>query len=179
MSRHYSYRVDHDLGFAPHIDGALCTVCGCKTTTVERWAQVGSWVIGIGGNGTGRPDKLIYAMRVDAIPAFRNFARDSPRQSAYLRKKVSSDAPVLVSHHFFYFGDHAITLPRSLRHIIIGSQGCRRLDDADVEALDQLLSRRHGVGVHGLPNGPNTRMEPARPSCCALRSPRRAAHSQR
>src|SRR5258705_13245902 len=26
--RHYVYRVDHDLGFAPHISGNLCTVCG-------------------------------------------------------------------------------------------------------------------------------------------------------
>jgi len=40
VPKHHSYRVDHDLGFAPHVDGALCTVGGCKTTTVERWAEL-------------------------------------------------------------------------------------------------------------------------------------------
>src|SRR5437588_13064727 len=69
--KHYSYRVDHDLGFAPHISGRVCTVCGCKSTTVEKWATAGSWVIGIGGRGTGKPNKLIYAMQVTATPSYQ------------------------------------------------------------------------------------------------------------
>ena len=146
-------------------------MCGCKTTTVERWAEVGSWIVGIGGNGTGRPGKLIYAMRVDATPTFRRFSKESPRQSAYLREHgISQNAPVLVSRHFFYFGDSAITLPKFLSHIIIDYQGCKRLDDADVEALDGLLSGRHGVGIHGRPNGHNPKLH-SRPTHPCFRPP--------
>lgn len=31
---------------------------GCKVATVERWAEVGSGFIGIGGRGTGQPNEL-------------------------------------------------------------------------------------------------------------------------
>src|SRR5687767_10916373 len=64
MAKHYVYRMDHDTGFAPRVSKGTCTLCGCKTTTVEAWANPGSWIIGIGGKGTGRPDALIYALKV-------------------------------------------------------------------------------------------------------------------
>ena len=55
MPKHYVYRLDHDTGFAPNIEYRICTLSGCKKTTIERWAERGSWVIGIGGNNTGKP----------------------------------------------------------------------------------------------------------------------------
>ena len=59
MPKHYIYRIDHDEGFAPNVDFGVCTLCGCKKTSVEKWAQEGSWVVGVGGNNTGKPNKLI------------------------------------------------------------------------------------------------------------------------
>ena len=32
--------------------------CSCKIATVERWAEVGSGFIGIGGKGTRQPNEL-------------------------------------------------------------------------------------------------------------------------
>jgi hypothetical protein len=52
MGKNYVYRMDHDTGFAPHTEGELCFLSGCKKTTVELWARENSWVIGIGGKGT-------------------------------------------------------------------------------------------------------------------------------
>src|SRR5438876_951546 len=78
MAKHYSYRVDHDTGFAPHVEGGLCMLCGCKKRTVERWAKAGSWVVGIGGNNTGKPDSLIYAMKVDEILTCSEFKKTRP-----------------------------------------------------------------------------------------------------
>jgi hypothetical protein len=150
-ARHYSYRIDHDLGFAPHIQRRICTLCGCKKTTIEKWAQAGSWVVGIGGNGTGKPNLLIYALKVQETLPYSEFKRRHPAQSAYLlRKRIRADAPVLVSHHFYYFGDQAIDVGAKLSHIVPHTQGCKRLEGPDIELLKALLSP-YTSGKHGKP----------------------------
>jgi hypothetical protein len=159
--KHYSYRVDHDLGFAPHISGRVCTLCGCKSTTIEKWATAGSWVIGIGGRGTGKPNKLIYAMQVTTTQSYNELRRSRPSAAAYLRPhRIPEDARVLLSDHFYYFGDNAQTIPQSLTHIIHPAQGCRRLSDQDIEKVCRLILDRFGIGRHGTPNN-----APGRPSC--------------
>jgi hypothetical protein len=153
MPKHYVYRVDHDLGFAPHVEGGICTVCGCKSTSVERWATMGSFVVGLGGLGTRHPDAIIYAMRVEATPTLGEFIKRYPRRSRYLINiGISLDAPVLFSRNYYYFGDHAVALPRSLRHIIFDRQGCKKLTEDDVLSLERFLSRRYSIGRHGRPN---------------------------
>lgn len=167
QARHYAYRMDHDLGFAPHLNRSVCTLCGCKMTTVERWASPGSWVVGIGGNGTGKPNKLIYAMRIDRAYAFSEFRRTHPRASVYLEGRgIPLDVPVLTSRHYYYFGDQAIRLPPALARLVVHTQGCRRLSDRDVHLLDHYLSARYEVGRHGYPNGPHPGLPPSRRARC-------------
>jgi hypothetical protein len=145
--------MDHDTGFAPHVARGVCTLCGCKTTTVEAWAEPGSWVIGIGGKGTGKPDALIYALKVKANPTVAVFARQSPRRAVYLAKKsINPRSKVLVGRQFYYFGDNAVSLPSNLKHIIVHAQGCKTVSDDDVERLGNYLAKRFGPGVHGHPN---------------------------
>jgi hypothetical protein len=145
--------MDHDTGFAPNTSKGTCTLCGCKTTTVEAWAEPGSWIIGIGGKGTGRPDALIYALKVEANPSLREFRRTSPKRAAYLDVNwLKPSAKVLVGRHFYYFGKNAVSLPSNLRHLIIRAQGCKTAADEDVVALDADLAARYGPGVHGVPN---------------------------
>jgi hypothetical protein len=62
MPKNYVYRMTHDTGFAPNLKYGICTLSGCKKNTIEVDAKRGSWVIGIGGNNTSKPNKLIYAM---------------------------------------------------------------------------------------------------------------------
>lgn len=154
MVWHYLYRVDHDLGFAPHIWRGVCSVCGCKRSTIERWARKGSWVVGIGGKGTGKSNKLIYAMQVDDTPTYEQFRREHPANAAYLAGHgIPLDAPVLVARRlFYYFGDHALPLPRELAHIVHPTQGCKRLTDADIELLRTNVLDHFEPGRHGRPN---------------------------
>jgi hypothetical protein len=153
MAKHYVYRMDHDTGFAPHVARSICTLCGCKTTTVEAWAEPGSWIIGIGGKGTGKPDALIYALKVKANPTVAEFKRQSPRRAAYLAgKSVSPVSKILVSHHFYYLGNNAVSLRSDLEHLIIRAQGCKKVSENDVERLDGYLAKRFGLGMHGRPN---------------------------
>jgi hypothetical protein len=156
MAKHYVYRMDHDTGFAPHVSEGLCTLCGCKTTTVEAWAKPGSWIIGIGGKGTGRPDALIYALRVEANPTLAEFQRQSPRRAAYLAgRSLKASTKVLVARHFYYLGSSAMSLPANLEHLMIRAQGCKTMADDDVARLDAYLAEQVGPGVHGLPNNPS------------------------
>ena len=141
MAKHYVYRMDHDTGFAPHVSKTVCTLCGCKLTTVEAWAEPGSWVIGIGGNGTGRPDALIYALKFATTPTLGDLRRQSPHRAAYLAgRSLKPSAKVLVSHHFYYFGSNAVPLPSNLAHLIIARQGCKLSQRRELEAVAQ----RHG-----------------------------------
>ncbi|MEO8298741.1 MAG: hypothetical protein ABI574_13140 [Burkholderiales bacterium] len=153
MPRHYSYRVDHDLGFAPHVWRNVATVCGCKVTTIERWADVGSWVVGTGGNGTGQPNKLIYAMKVTGTPTYEQFKTNHPANAAYLSPApIPSKARVLVSRgEFYYFGVHALSLPSDLTNIVHPVQGCKRLTEQDIERLTRFLAKLKR-GKHGRPN---------------------------
>lgn len=162
MPKHYVYRMDHDTGFAPRVARGRFTLAGCKRTTVELWARPGSWVVGIGGKGTSQPHRLIYAMRVDDNPTRRGFARAHPRAARYLcRRGLSPDAPVLLSTHFFYFGDKAPKLPPSLKNFRIDRQGAWRLNDSDIAALQRFLAR-YRPGKHGEPN--NRNVAPSRPT---------------
>jgi hypothetical protein len=163
--------MDHDTGFAPRVARGRCTLAGRKRTTVEVWAGSGSWIVGIGGKGTGQPDRLIYAMRVDDNPTRRSFARAHPRAAEYLRRAIPPNAPVLLSTHFFYFGDNAPAPPPSLKNIKIDRQGAWRLGDSDIAALQEFLAK-YRPGKHGQPNNRKGCPEPtdphhacARPAC--------------
>ncbi len=85
ISKNYVYRIDHDTGFAPNVKYGICTLSGCKKTTIEQWAQKGSWVIGIGGNNTGKSDKLIYAMEVEENLLYSQFSTDFRRALTVIR----------------------------------------------------------------------------------------------
>ncbi len=175
MPTHYIYRMDHDVGFAPHVEGGIITLCGCKSTSVERWAAKGSFVVGIGGLGTGHPDAIIYAMRLEDTPTLADFIKRYPRRSRYLLNLgIPMDAPVLFSRKYYYFGDQAVALPSSLRHMIINRCGCKKLNEADVRSLEGFLSRRHAIGAHGRPNNAPSNL-PSNASCgCSARFPARS-----
>ena len=155
MPKNYIYRVDHDTGFAPNIASGLCSLCGCKKITIEQWSQKGSWVIGIGGNNTGKPNKLIYAMEVEENLLYTQFKNRFPRRSKYLEGRCKADAPVLISRKFYYFGDKAIGLPKELDNIMIHQHGCKCISKEDIEKLHahiKSVTKGAGFGSYGLPN---------------------------
>src|ERR1035441_4540058 len=162
--KNYTYRLDHDTGFAPHVAEGVCTLCGCKTTTIEAWAKSGSWIVGIGGNRTGKTDRLIYAMEVESNSTVAEFRRLFPEVTGYLRgHKISATASILMSRRFYYFGDSAISLPPRLRQaLIIPTQGCRTVPRKDIDRLVAYLEKAYSVGKHGDPNQPT----PKTPTKC-------------
>lgn len=153
--KHYVYRLDHDTGFAPHAQHHVCTLCGCKVNTIEAWARAGSWVIGIGGNGTGKPNLLIYAMLVESTPTVDELRRGSPDLVSYLLgHEIEGDARILVSRFYYYFGKNAVAVPQNLRHdLLFRSQGCKRVGNETIAQFASYLRRKYPTpGVYGEPN---------------------------
>ena len=82
MSKVYVYVVDRDFGFAPNPFHGYCTLATCKPG-IRSGAEVGDWVIGVGGarlNATGR---CIFAMRITQKLTFNEYWTSL----AYLDKK--------------------------------------------------------------------------------------------
>ncbi len=148
MPKHYVYRMDHDTGFAPNVNYGLCSLAGCKQNTVEKNAEKGSWIIGIGGNNTGKPNRIIYVMEVEEKLPINQFKKQYPKKSKYLtqdRKYTNA----LVSRKFYYFGNKAIDLPEQLQHIIWKRRGCKCMSDEDINKLKRYVSERYSYGKLG------------------------------
>lgn len=172
MGKHYSYRIDHDKGFAPNPYNEVCTLSGCKTRkkdgtrNIENLAQNNNWIIGIGGNNTGKPDKLIYAMKVKENISYDEFLKKYPGKSKYLSRKKAGER-VLVSKNFYYLGNKAINLPDKLSHLITNAQGykTKSISDKDIKLLEKHLHKK-GFEEYGKYGEPNNKEESEDKGCC-------------
>lgn len=154
--------MDRDTEFAPNTSFGICSLTGCKNSktgkrrNIEELAERGSWVIGIGGKGTNRPDKLIYAMEIESNLSLDQFREKYPGKSKYL-KGHTPGSYVLVSRKFYYFGVNAIDVPKEIEHIIIDRQGFRKVSDECIKKLKSHLSKKYEYGVYGDPNNSETK----------------------
>lgn len=71
-SRVYVYVVKYDLGFAPNPFGGVCTLACCKPD-IRRVAQIGDWVVGMGGRDLKATGRCIFAMRVTRHMTFNEY----------------------------------------------------------------------------------------------------------
>lgn len=71
----YMYVVARDFGFAPNPFHGVCTLATCKPV-VRRMADIGDWVIGMGGKKLKAVDCCIFAMRVTEALSFNQYWLD-------------------------------------------------------------------------------------------------------
>lgn len=84
MPRVYIYVVARDFGFAPNPFHGACTLATCKAD-VRRTAQVGDWVIGMGGDRLKATGRCLFAMQVTSTLTFDEYWGDP----AYRAKRPS------------------------------------------------------------------------------------------
>lgn len=72
MADTYIYVVDRDFGFAPNPFHGILTLATCKPR-IRSAAQVGDWVIGVGGSRLKRGGHCIYGMRVTDTLTFEEY----------------------------------------------------------------------------------------------------------
>ena len=112
--RLYMYVVARDFGFAPNPFHGSCTLACCKPA-IRSTAEVGDWVVGMGGSKLKAVGKCIFAMQVTqsmsfneywADPEFRSKrpVRNGSRRmmigdSIYCRDNENNEWSQLNSHH--------------------------------------------------------------------------------
>jgi Nucleotide modification associated domain 2 len=72
MSRLYIYVVDRDFGFAPNPFHGFCTLATCKPK-IRNAAEIGDWVVGMGGSRLKASGKCIFAMRISNKITFNEY----------------------------------------------------------------------------------------------------------
>ena len=100
MGRVYIYVVARDFGFAPNPFHGFCTLATCKPR-IRRKAEMGDWVIGMGGDRLNATGKCIYAMRVSAKVNFNEYWTNP----AYMDKKPvrNGSRKMMVGDNIYYF----------------------------------------------------------------------------
>lgn len=88
----YIYVVDRDFGFAPNPFHGYCTLATCKPE-IRRAAQVGDWVMGVGGRRLKATGRCIYLMKVSEILTFDTYWADPRFQ---VKKAVRNGSPVMM-----------------------------------------------------------------------------------
>jgi hypothetical protein len=76
MARVYIYVVDRDFGFAPNPFHGVCTLATCKPI-IRRTAQVGDWIIGMGGTRLNATGRCVFGMQVEECMTFDDYWNDS------------------------------------------------------------------------------------------------------
>ena len=100
MSKVYIYVVDRDFGFAPNPFHGCCTLATCKPG-IRKMANLGDWVIGLGGGRLKATGRCIFAMRVSKKFTFNNYWSDPN----YLDKKPvrNGSSRMMVGDNIYYF----------------------------------------------------------------------------
>lgn len=98
------YVVDRDFGFAPNPFHGYCTLATCKPV-IRRTAQVGDWVIGMGGARLKASGRCIFAMRITEKLTFNKYL-SNPK---FLDKKPvrNGSRKMMVGDNIYYFNEDA------------------------------------------------------------------------
>lgn len=75
MDQVYIYVVARDFGFAPNPFHGTCSLATCKAD-LRRVAQVGDWVIGMGGGRLKATGRCIFAMKVTETATYEEYWED-------------------------------------------------------------------------------------------------------
>ena len=93
------YVVDRDFGFAPNPFHGYCTLATCKARIRAR-AQVGDWVVGMGGARLKATGQCIFAMKTTAAISFNSYWFDP---SYHDKKPVrNGSSKMMVGDNIYY-----------------------------------------------------------------------------
>lgn len=71
----YIYVADRDFGFAPNPFHWYCTLATCKAR-IRQSAQIGDWIMGVGGKRLNATGKCIYLIKVTETMSFDEYWND-------------------------------------------------------------------------------------------------------
>ena len=88
----YIYVVDRDFGFAPNPFHGCCTLATCKPN-IRAHAQIGDWIMGVGGRRLNATGKCVFLLKVTEILTFNDYWSDTRFQK---KKPVRNGSLVMM-----------------------------------------------------------------------------------
>lgn len=173
----FSYVVDHDTGFAPNPYFGICSLAHCKfgkkKKNIVESAEVGDWIIGTGGKSkkSSGHGTVIYAMQVDEKLSLKQYYNDK-RFREKKRIKISFENSrgdnltefknvtnrfALLSYHYFYFGENAITFPDKFKNhntFPLEKKGPNYKSNFDENYIHEFLEWLHSKYSPGIKGNP-------------------------
>lgn len=139
MSRAYIYVVDRDFGFAPNPFHGCCTLATCKPR-IRKGAQVGDWVVGMGGARLEATGRCIFAMRISEAVTFDGYWTD-PR---YFDKKPvrNGSRKMMVGDNIYHRGQDGRWLQVDSHHSFDDGSPNPHNVERDT-SVDRVLVSRH------------------------------------
>ena len=192
----FSYVLKHDYGLAPNPFGDFCTLAVCKPDIRKnKNLKIGDWVIGTAGQRLGKPNQLIYAMKVEEKISFEDYWSDPRFQykkpitngslvqmygdnfyhkdkntgkwiqenSAHSETSTSpnlthldtdiSGKQVLISQHFYYWGDCAPEVPDDFLEVIHKGRGFKykKTPNKIKQSFINWITENYQHGIQGDP----------------------------
>lgn len=99
MDNHlYIYVVVRDCGFAPNPFHGYCTLATCKPR-IRNVAQIGDWILGVGGGRLKATGKCVFLMKVTEILTFNEYWADARFQ---VKKSVRNGSLVMMAGDNIY-----------------------------------------------------------------------------
>jgi hypothetical protein len=155
-----SYVVKNDKGLAPNPFWGYCTLALCTPNHMGIKAEKGDWLVG--NSSVAKGNKLIFAMQVEEILSFDQyyndprFKRKKPDKNGTWRRQCGDNMYFKnkrdISKRFYYFGDHAVSLPGRYGELILKRQGCKCSYDTEiVNGFLKWLQKKYEPGIYGKP----------------------------
>lgn len=88
----YIYVVARDFGFAPNPFHGRCTLATC-VPRIRASAQIGDWIMGVGGSRLRATGRCIYLMKVSEILTFNDYWSDA---RFYRKRPVRNGSPLMM-----------------------------------------------------------------------------------
>lgn len=88
----FIYVVARDFGFAPNPFHGYCTLATCKPR-IRNVAQVGDWMMGVGGSRLQKTGRCVYILKVSEILTFDTYWTDIRFQ---IKKPLRNGSPVMM-----------------------------------------------------------------------------------
>ena len=95
----FIYVIDRDFGFAPNPFHGYCTLATCKPR-IRGSANVGDWIVGVGGRRLAASGKCIFGMEVTTKLTFNQYW-DSPKFRDKIPVRNGSDR-MLVGDNIYH-----------------------------------------------------------------------------
>lgn len=133
----YTYAITRDFGFAPNPFHGFCTLATCKPR-VRKAADIGDWVMGIGGSGLSlAKKKCIFLMKVSEKKSFQEYWNEA-RYSLKRPSRNGSRVQMLGDNIYHHDMDGELVQEDSHHSNPDGSPNFENLD-RDTGRCDQVL----------------------------------------